>query len=262
MYYGEIAAYGDQVNIIKEPTITVGAYYRGSTVNIQDLADDQDTLTVDQSNYFAFKVDDIEEKQSHVNWKALSESSGAYALKDAYDTNVLAYMDDQALAANIYGANTNAGSIDVGYAAGEVSPLNFMSRLARLLDDQNVPEDNRWFVAHPIFWEAMSDENSKLMGVDFTGDSASRLRNNRVTEGKIRGFDCYKSNNLNTTTDTNVIYTAMAGHMSSTSTASQITESEMIRSQDSFADIYRGLHVFGRKTLRTEALCVGYYKVD
>ena len=56
-YSGEIENYGDTVNIIKEPTISVASYTRGSTVNTQDLADDQIQLTVDQGNYFAFKVD-------------------------------------------------------------------------------------------------------------------------------------------------------------------------------------------------------------
>ena len=45
------------------------------------LADDQITMTVDQGSYFAFKVDDIEERQSHVNFEALATSSGAYSLK-------------------------------------------------------------------------------------------------------------------------------------------------------------------------------------
>jgi hypothetical protein len=61
-YAGEIENFGDTVNIIKEPTITVNDYARGQTVNTQTLADDQIQLTVDQGSYFAFKVDDIEER--------------------------------------------------------------------------------------------------------------------------------------------------------------------------------------------------------
>ena len=49
-YTGEIENFGDTVNIMKEPTLTVSAYSRGSVVNPQDLADDQITLTVDQAN--------------------------------------------------------------------------------------------------------------------------------------------------------------------------------------------------------------------
>ena len=91
-YAGEIEAYGDTVNIIKEPTITVSAYSRGAVVDAQDITDDQIQLTVDQANAFSFKVDDIEEIHSHVNFESVATSSGAYALKNAYDKNVIAAM--------------------------------------------------------------------------------------------------------------------------------------------------------------------------
>ena len=256
-YFGEIANQGDTVRIIKEPTITVSDYFRGTKVIPQDLDDAEITLTVDQGKYFAFKVDDIEAKQAHINWEALATGSAAYALKDSYDKAILLYMSGQVPSAGDYGSTGTP--IDVGFAAGEISPLNFMTRLARLLDDNDVPEENRFFVAKPIFWEIMADENSKLMGVDFTGDSSSKLRNGRVTDGLIRGFKVYKSNNSPVDSSQEV---ALAGHMSSTATASQIAKTESIRDNDSFADIVRGLHIYGRKTLRAEALVRGIYKVD
>ncbi len=74
-YAGEIENFGDTVNIIKEPSISVSSYTRGGAINIQNLADDQLQLVVDQANAFAFKVDDIEERQSHVNWESLATSS-------------------------------------------------------------------------------------------------------------------------------------------------------------------------------------------
>ena len=43
--------------------------------------------------------------------------------------------------------------------------------------------------------------------------------------------------------------------MSSTATASHIAKTEVVRSTETFSDIVRGLHVFGRKVLRQEALC-------
>jgi hypothetical protein len=65
-YFGEIANFGDSVKIIKEPEITVKAYERGTTITPQDLDDEDFSLTIDKANYFAFKVDDIEEAHSHV----------------------------------------------------------------------------------------------------------------------------------------------------------------------------------------------------
>ena len=71
-YFGEIAQMGDTVKIIKEPEITVKSYARGTTITPQDLDDEDFSLVVDKANYFAFKVDDIEEAHSHVNFQSLA----------------------------------------------------------------------------------------------------------------------------------------------------------------------------------------------
>lgn len=255
------------VRIIKEPVLTVADYTRGLELETQILADDQTTLTVDQAKYFQFAIDDIEAKVSHINWETLATSSAAYAIKDSYDTAILSYMagqagvalgGDSATTTNDL-ANTSLG-LDMGYDSGELSPLNIMARAARKLDDNNVPEDGRWFVAKPEFWEIMQDENSKLLNVQWSQDSDSKLRNGMITKGEIRGFACYKSNNLPAPTSATGKF--LFGHMSSTATASQIAKTEVFRSEFTFADVVRGLHMYGRKTLRTTALGVGYYVID
>jgi hypothetical protein len=264
-YYGEIANFGDTVHVIDEPTIVVSDYARGTQLQTQALDDSEQTLLVDQAKYFQFIVDDLEAKQAHLNWETLSTSAGAYALKNSYDSAILSYMAGQVLAANVYGVDHASTSIDVGYDSGEISPLGVLSRMGRLLDEQDVPEEGRFVVASPLFWEVMSDENSKLMGVDFTGDTSSKLRNGRITDGLIRGFQCYKTNNAPIGATVGVGTTGgvvLGGHMSSTATVSQIAKTEALRSQDFFGDIVRGLHLYGRKTLRTAALTKTFYRVD
>ena len=263
-YYGEIAALGDTVKIIKEPVITVADYVRGQSLQTQALDDDQDTLLVDQGKYFQFAVDDIEKKQAHLNWESLSTSSAAYALKNSYDAAILDFIETSSTT-NVFGtdAGIGSGAIDLGYAAGETSPLQVMNRLCRLLDDDDVPEEGRWFVASPEFWEVMGDENSKLMGVDFTGDVNSKMRNGRITDGLIRGFHCYKTNNAPAPgSGTTTANAALAGHMSAIATASQIAEIESLRSEDFFGDKVRGLHVYGRKSLRETALAKCFWLTD
>ena len=46
----------------------------------------------------------------------------------------------------------------------------------------------------------------------------------------------------------------VAGHDSAVATAEQINKTETYRDPDSFADIVRGMHLYGRKILRPEAL--------
>ena len=50
--------------IIKEPEISVSAYSRGTTVSAQDLDDADFSLVIDKANYFAFKMDDVEESHA------------------------------------------------------------------------------------------------------------------------------------------------------------------------------------------------------
>ena len=277
-YTGEIENFGDTVNIIKEPTITVSSYTRGSVVNTQNLADDQITLTVDQANAFAFKIDDIEERHSHVNFEALATSSGAFSLKRKYDANVLQTLSDGAGIAGADDASLSGGLTTTNTALGTASSpinvetddagINLMLLMARVLDDQSVPEENRWFVAPPIFYEKMFQAGNKIAEVQVTGDASSNLRNGLATPGTLAGFSCYKSTALNSTAGTDQVTLTgvatdasenviLAGHISSTATASHIAKTEVVRSTESFSDVVRGLHVFGRKVLRPEALVRG-----
>ena len=269
-YYGEIENFGDTVKIIKEPTLTISSYARGAVINPQDLADDQITMVVDQANAFAFKIDDIEERHSHVNFEALATSSGAFSLKRAYDASVLQVMAD---GAGITGTNIGtAGSpVDITGSGNEDVAVNLLMTMARELDDNSVPEENRWFVAPPIFYENAFKAGAKFAEVQVTGDGTTPLRNGLVMQGNIAGFNCYKSTALNNSgtdvvtisgQDTTNDFVVMAGHMSSTATASHIAKTEVVRSTETFSDIVRGLHVFGRKVLRPEALAVGVVKTD
>jgi hypothetical protein len=54
----------------------------------------------------------------------------------------------------------------------------------------------------------------------------------------------------------------LAGHISSTATANTILSTEVLRDPTSFGDIVRGLHVFGAKVLRDEALVGAFYGID
>jgi len=276
-YAGEIENFGDTVRIIKEPTVTISSYTRGSVVTPQDLADDEIQLTVDQANAFAFKVDDIEERQSHVNFEALSTSSGAFSLKRNFDKNILQNMIDNAGIKGASGtvetdSNLGTGGTPVTVAGSDAGDdvVNLMALMARKLDEQDVPEEGRWFVAPPRVYENLYKAGAKIVEVQVTGDQVSPLRNGLVTNQKIMGFTLYKSNALrqsaDATTTTDMVSVSgvatgenvvLAGHISSTATASQIAKTEAIRDPDSFADVVRGLHVFGRKVLRPEALVLG-----
>ena len=91
-YFGEIASQCDTVQIIKEPEISVNSYVRGAQITAQDLDDEDFQLVVDKSNYFAFKIDDIEEAHSHIDFMQLATDRAAYRLADQMDQECLGYL--------------------------------------------------------------------------------------------------------------------------------------------------------------------------
>ena len=260
-YAGEIENFGDTVRIIKEPTITVQDYARGTAVSTQDLADDQLTLVVDQGSYFAFKVDDIEERQSHVNFEALATSSGAYSLKKNYDYNVLKFIYDNA--SDGTGTGTDASPIDGDAAVDTLA--NLVSTAKKNLDRNDVPEENRWLVSSPEFFEQLRKAGAKLSDQSVMADGgSSQIRNGMVTDRPLFGFNMYQSNAIAVSGGSAAAHTFgssganehvfLYGHMSGVATVNHIAKTELIRDPDSFADVVRGLHVFGRKILRSEAV--------
>ena len=312
-YFGEIANQGDTVRIIKEPEISVSAYVRGTTIAAQDLNDADFSLVVDKSNYFAFKMDDIEEAHSHVNFMQLATDRAAYRLADQYDQEVLGYLSGYKQSAlhaaadtvnttvNGTKANSSAGSDELltanklikssfgnitTSAAGDhsipvaarlpgatslpaayVSPSMIVSRMARLLDVQNVDTSGRWLVIDPVMMEVLRDEDSRLLNADFGGAGTQ----NGLVLSNFHGFRVYISNNLPAdgtgagttgTANQNANYgVIVAGHDSAIATAEQINKTESYRDPDSFADIVRGMHLYGRKILRPEAIVTAKYNL-
>mgnify|MGYP000386213349 FL=1 len=311
-YFGEIAAQGDTVKIIKEPEVSVKSYSRGTQVAAQDLDDEDFSLTIDKANYFAFKIDDIEEAHSHLNFMDMATNRAAYRLADNHDQEVLGYLSGYkqgTVHANADTVNdTVNGTVAVATAgtdelltsmklrkdsfgnittssAGDhsiplaprlpgatalptavASPAMVVARMKRLLDQQQVDSQGRWLVVDPVFLEILADEDSRFMNADF-GESGA-LRNGLVINN-FHGFRLYSSSNLpavgtgagtsgsaNQNTNYGVI---VAGHDSAVATAEQINKTESYRDPDSFADIVRGMHLYGRKILRPEAIVTAKY---
>ena len=310
-YFGEIAAQGDTVRIIKEPEISVSSYARGTQVQAQDLQDADFSLVIDKANYFAFKIDDIEEAHSHVNFMDLATNRAAYRLADQHDQEVLGYLSGYKQTTSGSNANavndvvngtkaiTTAGSDELltsmklrkdsfgnittaskgdhsipvaarlpgatALPTEYVSPVMLINRMGRLLDQQNVDKAGRWIVIDPVLMEVLMDEDSRFLNAD-----SGALRNGLVLTN-WNGFRVYVSNNLPSVgtgaattgvSNQNANYgVIVAGHDSAVATAEQINKTETYRDPDSFADIIRGMHLYGRKILRPEALATAKYNL-
>jgi len=148
------------------------------------------------------------------------------------------------------------------------SPLGIIARMARNLDVQNVDQNGRWLVLDPVFIEMLKDEDSRLINSDFA--EKGTLRNGNIGK-QIHGFTIYQSNSLPRvgtgpttvgTSDQNANYgVIVAGHSLAVAAAENITKTETFRSQEAFADVVRGMHVYGHKILRPEALVTAKYNI-
>lgn len=287
-YFGEISAFGDTVKIIKEPTITIGNYSRGDTLSSTNFQDTEHTLVLDQAHQYQFEVDDLESKLAHVNWEQLASGAATYNMKMAYDLNVLKYFEDQMLAiqlankavnadlatlnnvfykvgaaATAVASDTTTAAIktelstttpwlvnNTGTGTNAIEVLTLLSKLGLILDKRDVPQEDRYIVVGPEFMDLLAQIDSKLIHMDYRGGSMT-LDNGLVSEAKVRGFHIYSTNNA----EAGLI---IAGHKSAVATANSIINTEKFRSTSTFADVVRGLHVFGRALVREEAL-VGAY---
>jgi len=251
-FAGEIANFGDSVRIIKQPLVTVtSTYTRGMKLTSQDLDDDDTTLSVDQGHAYQFQMDDVERKHSHVSFTDMAADAAAYSLLQAYEQNVFGLMEDEAT--TTAGTGTAASPVAIGYQSTDAfTPYDLLNRLNRLLNEARVPAEGRYIVAAPRFYEELAREDGKLIEAQITGDGKSMARDPRVAMRPLAGFSMYMSNNAPTDSSSNAVI--LAGHKAACAVAKNIVQSEVIRSPDSFADVYRGLMIYGRKVLRPEML--------
>lgn len=264
-YQGDIVQYGQTVNIRKEPGVSVTPYRRGEQVVADTLDDAMEQLNIDQGNKFAIALDDVAEKQSDLNYMSLGVNRGAYELKNKYDQNILLYMSGTADADNTIGSSGSPVVIKVNPGSGQYSPLDILNEGRTLLDLQNVPEEDRWLAADPQYWKQIAQEDSKFVPTYITGLKESPIMKGNPDAQPIHGFTPYKSNNLPSGgtgaggSGSGNYGVIMMGSKLATTTAQQLIKSEMFRNPNDFGDVFRALHVFGRKTLRPNALVVVFY---
>ncbi|MFD0673929.1 hypothetical protein [Cohnella sp. GCM10027633] len=232
---GEIKKAGDTVyfNGLADPTITA---YTGS-VTYEGLQDAGVTMHIDQQNYFAFKVTDIQKAQANVDLKGSQAARAAYKLKEACDTNIMSLYGEANL--TVTDASCDTASI-----------LSTMGAIQQELAQVNVPSSDMWCVIPP--WVQLK---LKLAGIKFQINNGLNGTGGMAWTNEL-GFDIYVTNQvINTNTVQAPVSKVMAGSYNAIAFAQQIIETESLRLESSFDTGVRGLHVFGRKVVRPDLLC-------
>ncbi len=238
-YEGEVQAAGQSVRItsISRPTVNE---YTGS-VTYEELNDAQQILPLDQKNYFAFKVDDVDKKQAAGDFVPMAMQEASYAMRDDADL-FIASLYTQAASANVI-STTSVTTGDLAYT--------MLKNLVVKLDTSSASRSNRWAVVTPWF-HGLLLENTKFVDYSASG-SLEPLLNGRV--GRALGMEIYVSNNLTNTTGDD--WTILAGSMQAITYAQQLMTIEAGRHQASFGDYVRGLMIYGAKVVHPGALAYG-----
>lgn len=273
---GEIKEFGDKVIINQIPDITVSNYVPGAGLSYQVPTPSTISMSIDKGKYFAFQVADVLEYQSKPNLMDMFSNDASMQMKTVIDSTVLYNTFNDAASGN-YGATAGVksgsyalGTDDTPITLSASNILTTLTAMAGVLDEQNVPETDRWLVIDPATRQWLMQSN--LAQAQYMGDSQSMVRNGRI--GMIDRFMVYVSNNLPravagtntpylsgdgsessiTSTGDNKRRIIIAGHKSALTFASQMTKTEQVRNPTDFGDFVRGLNIFGYMTAKPEAL--------
>lgn len=233
-YTGEIKKKGDAVyfNGLADPTI---AAYTGADITYENLQDSRITLLVDQANYFAFKVGDIEKVQAELDMKGSQAQRAAYGLKKAIDTYMMGLYT---------AAGNDVGSVTVTSA----NVLSTVGTFSKKLAENNVPEEDQWIILPP--WMKLK---LQLAGVKFMIKEGTNKTGAMAWTDEL-GFDVYITNQVN---NNGTVFNVMAGSKNAIAFANQITNTEELRLQTTFDTAVRGLSVFGGKVIKPLELVKG-----
>lgn len=242
-YEGDIAQYGDTVHITSLADPTIGTYTPHTDITIEDVDDADATLLIDQSKYFAFEVDDVEKRQALNGGAILTEQArkAAYKLRDVADAYVAGLMAAGVDAGNLVAEQTLSTA---------ASAYDLLVDLGTVLTEDDVPFEGRWAVVTPKFYGLLL-KDTRFVG---SGDAqAAATRMNGIV-GEAAGFSVRMSNNAPNGPGAGAGKLVIAGYDGAVTYAEQINKTEATRKEKGFADIVKGLHLYGAKVVRPKAL--------
>lgn len=253
-YEGEIKSMGDTVNIRTIPNINIKTYVKGQSLQVENPDKPKLQLVIDKGEYFACIEDDVDKVQTDVALMDMWSKDASEQMKIKIDQRVLtdllpdvAAINKGATAGRI-SANINLGTTGTPLAVTKDNVTEFIVDIGTVLDEANCPEGNR-FIVIPARMAGLI-KKSDLKDASLAGDATSILRNGRL--GMIDRFTIYMSHNLKL--ESGGKFNIVAGHKMGFTFASQMTNMETIRSENTFGNIVRGLQVYGYKVVKPEAL--------
>lgn len=252
-YEGDIANAGDKVNITSFADPSVRAYTKNTDITWDLLTDSTQQLVVDQSDYFAFTVDDIDKRQALGGFIEETTLGASYNLASEADTYVSGLMVAGVSTSN---PDNQLAHVSLSAATDSADAYALLVELRTALTRSNTPVPGRWVVVPPEFY-ALLLQDDRFIRADAAGTTAG-LRSGQV--GRAAGFDVIESNVVPTSDSDGTVtvattgYDIVAGHNMATTFAQQISKVKAVDLENQFGEGVKGLHLYGAKVVRPSLL--------
>lgn len=230
-YEGDVK-YARSVKILGVGEPTIGAYDSTKDITIEEMNDKGQLLTIDQANYFAFYVDDVNQAQSVPGLKEEYRRKAVHGLavkRDSYVASLIKEATNATTGTNLTEATVKS-AIDNGIIA---------------LRERNFDEDGVIEITPAVY------NVFKNCLITLSTDNPEYIKKGKV--GVYDGFDVIMSNNM--AKDATYAYCDIRGKKA-IAFAGQINEVEALRAEKRFKDIIRGLDTFGAKTIDEDRIQV------
>lgn len=237
-YEGEIKAEGDTVWVRTFGNVTMQPYARGGSINYEGLTPAKEALTINDSAYFAFQVDDLDEAQNDIRALDGYAQRAAVAMDELIDTKTLSYYANAPTANKV----TNSGSA-ITISASNAYTSIVAAGLA--LDLQSAPKVGRWCIVGPTYKSFLLQDTTYFIRATDMGDRIIQMGSLSFQAssqpgylGECAGFHLFLSNAI--PGDATGYYNQF-GSPGVISYAGKIRKVETIRLQNTFATAARGL---------------------
>jgi len=231
-YSGE-ATRGNTVHIINATTPTITDYAAaGRSITAEALADTEVQLLINQEKAFSVNVDDVDRVQAAGEFNAWTEAAGRALAEDAEE-----YVLTQMFAG---ASDANGGAVVVDTAAEAKTAIR---EIRKTMATNKVPANGRFVVVNPDFADLLLQD---LSDVSVAG-SSSELRDGAIL--RLYGMDVIESPLTGQATPAAIGY-----HQDMVAFVNQVENVESLRNPTKFADIVRGLNVYGAKVVKSEAV--------
>lgn len=224
--------YAQSVKILGVGEPTIGTYNSSTDITIEEMSDRGQMLTIDQANYFAFYVDDVNQAQSVPGLKEKYQEKAVHGLAVKRDTYVASLIKAVTTAANV---TTAAGRTEANVKTAIDSAI--VALRERNFDEEGVIEIT------PDVYNIFKNQLITL-----STNNPEYIKKGIV--GMYDGFEVIMSNNMakDATGTTKYAYCDIRGKKA-IAFAGQINEVEALRAEKRFKDIIRGLDTFGAKVI-------------